>query len=231
MGFDTTKPYFGQPKGISHDGSVVAGYMDGVVTNGASIQYAAYWVDGVESLVPAPPDDPTPTIMSATGVSGDGTTLIVQDQVGSKTESYVFKIATGTFTPIGFLGGTNQQTYATAINNNGAVVAGHYNLDNGTSRGFLWNASTGLTDLGIPATHPNTYYLQPTCMSDDGTILFGQLTEYERTGWAFAIPYIPPTASRISMARRRPPARPTDLKPWESKIFISRRFGRPEMAT
>jgi probable HAF family extracellular repeat protein len=180
-GFDTTRPYNGQPKGISHDGSVVAGYMSGVATNGTSMQYAVYWVNGIETLVPSPPDDPTPTTMSATSVSGDGTTLIVQDQVGSKTESYVFNIASGTFTPLGFLGGTNQQTYATAINKDGTVVAGYYNLDNGTSRGFRWNASTGLTDLGIPASHPNTYYLQPMCMSDDGTTLFGQLTELN--GW------------------------------------------------
>ncbi len=59
MGFNTNSRYYGQPKGISHDGTVVAGYMDGVATNGTSIQYAAYWVNGVESLVPAPPDDPT----------------------------------------------------------------------------------------------------------------------------------------------------------------------------
>jgi len=181
MGFNTTSPYYGQPRGISHDGSVIAGYMVGVATNRTSIQYAAYWVNGVESLVPAPPDDPTPTTMSATGVSGDGTTLIVQDQSSNEVESYVFKIASGTFTSLGFMGGVTQQTYATAINNNGTVVAGYYNLDGGTSRGFLWNASTGLTDLGIPASHPNTYYLQPTCMSDDGTTLFGQLTELN--GW------------------------------------------------
>ena len=182
MGFNTNSRYSGQPKGISHDGSVIAGYMVGVVTNGTSIQYAAYWVNGVESLVPAPPDDPAPTIMSATGVSGDGRTLIVQDQNGGKTESYVYKIAGGTFTSLGFFpGSANQQTYATAINKDGTIVAGYYNLDNGTSHGFMWNATNGLTDMGIPASHPNTYYLEPTCMSDDGATVFGQLTELN--GW------------------------------------------------
>jgi uncharacterized membrane protein len=180
MGFDPTRPYYGQPKGISHDGAVVAGYMDGVATNGISTQYAAYWVNGVESLVPAPPDDPTPTTISATGVSGIGTTLIVQDQTANKTESYVFKIASGTFTSLGFLGGTNQ-TYATAINNDGTIVAGYYILANLNIRGFMWDATNGLRDMGIPASHPNTYYLQPTCISDDGTTVFGQLTEFN--GW------------------------------------------------
>ena len=181
MGFNTNSHYYGQPNGISHDGTVVAGYLAGVATNGTSIQYAAYWVNGVESLVPAPPDDPTPTIMSATGVSGNGSTLIVQDQNGSKTESYVFKLAGGTFTSLGFLGGTSQQTYATAINNDGTIVAGHYNLDNGYSHGFMWDATNGLTDMGIPTNHPNTYSLEPTCISDVGTIVFGQLTE--GNGW------------------------------------------------
>src|SRR6516164_197138 len=59
LGLKTSSQIYGAPKGISHDGSVVAGYMVGVpagATNGISIQYAAYWVNGVESLVPAPPD-------------------------------------------------------------------------------------------------------------------------------------------------------------------------------
>ena len=181
LGFNTADRYFGQPKGISHDGSVVAGYTEGVATNGISIECAAYWVNGVESLVPAPPDDPTPTLMSATGVSGDGTTLIVQDQNGSVTESYVFNIASGTFTSLGFPGGASQQTYATAINKDGSIVTGYCNLDDGTIHGFMWSATGGLTDLGIPASHPNTYYLEPTCISDDGTTVFGQLTEFN--GW------------------------------------------------
>jgi probable HAF family extracellular repeat protein len=182
MGFNTSNPIYGQPKGISHDGSVVAGYMVGTVSNGYSTQVAAYWVNSVESLVPAPPDDSAPTIMSATGVSGDGTTLIVQDQTSTKTESYVFKIASGTFTSLGFLGGgTNQQTYATAINNNGTIVAGYYNLDDGDIHGFMWDATNGLRDMGIPDSHPNTHYLEPTCISDDGTTVFGRLTEFN--GW------------------------------------------------
>jgi probable HAF family extracellular repeat protein len=181
MGFNTAQPYYGQPRGISHDGSVIAGYMAGVATNGLSLQYAVYWTNGVESLVPAPPDDPTPNSMSATGVSGDGTTLLVQDQVGTKTESYVFKIASGTFTSLGFPAGTNQQNYATAINRDGTIVAGHYNSDDGTIHGFLWNATNGLTELGSPAANPIAYYLEPTCISDDGATVFGQLTGFN--GW------------------------------------------------
>jgi len=181
MGFNTSNPIYGQPKGISHDGSVVAGYMVGTVSNGYSTQVAAYWVNSVESLVPAPPDDPTPTSMSATGVSGDGTTLIVQDQTSNKTESYVFRIASGTFISLGFTGGSNQQTYATAINKDGTIVAGYYNLDNGDIHGFIWDATNGLREIGIPAAYPNTHYLQPTCISDDGTTVFGRLTEFN--GW------------------------------------------------
>jgi len=181
-GFNTANPYFGQPKGISHDGSVVAGYTEGVATNGISTEYAAYWVNGVESLVPAPPDDPMATSMKATGVSGDGTTLIVQDQTASEVNSYVFDVASGMFTSLGLPEVTNQQVYATAINNDGTIIAGYYSLDNGTTlHGFIWDAVNGLTDMGIPASHPNTYYLEPTCISDDGTTVFGQLTEFN--GW------------------------------------------------
>ena len=105
MGFNTPDPITASPKASAMTARLSPATWTALPTNGISIQYAAYWVNGVESLVPAPPDDPTPTLMSATGVSGDGTTLIVQDQTANKTESYVFKIASGTFTSLGFLGG------------------------------------------------------------------------------------------------------------------------------
>jgi len=38
-----------------------------------------------------------------------------------------------------------------------------------------------VTLLSIPASHPNTHYLLPTCVSDDGTTVYGQLTEWN--GW------------------------------------------------
>jgi len=134
----------------------------------------------VESLVPAPPDDPTTTAMTVTAISGDGSTLVVQDDNSSilygKVESYVYRIASGTFTSLGvFPGVTNQQTYATAISSNGMIVTGFYTLDNGDSHGFLWQAASGMTDIGIPdsALGASYVYLKPTCMSDDGATLFG----------------------------------------------------------
>ena len=179
QGFDTSKQIYGSTTGISHDGSVVAGSVTGTTTNGVSKQVAAYWVNGVESVVPAPPDDPGAITMSATAVSGDGTTLLVQDGTiyTPPVETFVYKIAGGTFTSLGFLGSTNHQTFATAINGNGTVVAGYSSLDDGNQNGFIWNATNGAAVLSIPTNHPNTYSLQPTCMSDDGTIIYGQLTE------------------------------------------------------
>ena len=79
QGFNTSLQIYGSTTGISHDGSVVAGCVTGTTTNGVSKQVAAYWVNGVESVVPAPPDDPGAITVSATAVSGDGTTLLVQD--------------------------------------------------------------------------------------------------------------------------------------------------------
>ena len=182
QGFDTTHQIYGSVGGISHDGSVVAGSVTGTTTNGTNIvskQVAAYWVNGVESVVPAPPDDPGAITVSATAVSGDGTTLLVQDGTvySTKVETFVYNIAGGTFTSLGFLGGTNHQTFATAINSNGTVVAGYSALDNNNINGFIWNGSNGVVVLAIPTNHPNTFYLEPVCMSDDGTTVYGRLTE------------------------------------------------------
>ncbi len=57
QGFNTSNQIYGSATAISHDGSVVAGSVTGTTTNGVSKQVAAYWVNGVESVVPAPPDD------------------------------------------------------------------------------------------------------------------------------------------------------------------------------
>jgi probable HAF family extracellular repeat protein len=175
--------YWGAATAISHDGSVVAGSTTGTLTNGFQASYATYWMDGVESLVPAPPDDPTATAMTVTAISGDGSTLVVQDDnnavIYGKVESYIYNIASGTFTSLGvFPGVTNQQTYATAINKDGTIVAGYYTLDNGDSHGFLWKAASGMTDIGIPASAVGAgfIYEKPSCISDDGTTLFGTLS-------------------------------------------------------
>lgn len=179
LGFDSSKQIYGTTTGISHDGSVVAGSVTGTTTNGASIQVAAYWVNGVESVVPAPPDDPGAVTMGATAVSGDGSTLLVQDGTvySTKVETYVYNIANGTFASLGFLGSAVQQTYATAINSNGTLVAGYSSIDSGHNSGFIWNATNGMTVLPLPAEFPNAFYLEPTCMSDDGTVIYGRLTD------------------------------------------------------
>ena len=57
-GFNTSLPYYGYTTGISRDGTIVSGYAWGTSTTGSSIQYALYWVNGVETLIPAPADDP-----------------------------------------------------------------------------------------------------------------------------------------------------------------------------
>ncbi len=175
--------YWGAATAISHDGKVVAGSTTGEIMNGFQATYATYWTNGVESLVPAPPDDPTAIAMNVTAISGDGSTLVVQDFNNSViyggVESYVYGIASGTFTSLGFFPGTtNQQTTATAISKDGTIVTGYYKLDNGDSHGFLWTAAGGMTDLGIPASAvgANFTYLQPNCISDDGTTLFGTLS-------------------------------------------------------
>jgi len=179
QGFNPALQLYGSTTAISHDGSVVAGSVTGTTSNGVSKQVAAYWVNGVESVIPAPPDDPGAITVSATAVSGDGTTLLVQDGTAysARVETFVYHIASGSFTSLGFLGSTNDQTFATAINSNGTVVAGYSARDNGNINGFIWNASNGVVVLAIPTNHPNTFYLEPTCMSDDGTTLYGRLTE------------------------------------------------------
>jgi len=181
-GFNTADPYSGNTTGISRDGTVVSGYTSGTSTTGSSVQYAVYWVNGAEELVPAPPDDPNASTMAATAISGDGSTLLVEDTTGSnpsKVETYVFKIAAKTFTSVGYLGSTTQQTYGTALSYDGSVAIGYSNLDNGKSNGFLYTQKSGLQDLGVPTQ--KTYYLVPTCISDNGSVIFGRYTELN--GW------------------------------------------------
>ena len=176
---NTSYQYWGKTTGISHGGTVVSGYTDGEVSNGVYVQYAAYWVNEQEYLVPAPPDDPAANNMTATAVSGDGSTLLVEDATSSHVESYVYTIATNTFTALGYFGTTTQQTYATTLSNNGSIVAGYSNLDNYNTDGFIWTASTGMKDIGPPPGYTSSdtfYYVEPVCMSDDGSVLYSRYT-------------------------------------------------------
>ena len=182
MGFNTTSRYYGQPNGISHDGTVVAGYMDwrGDERNFNPIRGLLGERRRVAGSRPAGRSDRGHDERHRRFRRWNDA-----DRAGprpaAKRKVMFSKSPAGRSPPSGFLGGTNQQTYATAINSDGTVVAGYYNLDNGNSHGFMWNATNGLTDMGIPANHPNTYYLEPTCISDDGTTVFGRLTEFN--GW------------------------------------------------
>lgn len=122
-GFDPSYPYYGYANGVSRDGTVVSGYTWGEVSNGVYVQYAVYWVNGTEQIVPAPPDDAQPSLMAATAVSGDWSTLLVEDTTGSnpsKVETYVYQIATQTFTSVGYLGTATQQAYGAALNYDGS---------------------------------------------------------------------------------------------------------------
>jgi probable HAF family extracellular repeat protein len=213
--------YWGAATAISHDGSVVAGSTTGTLTNGFQASYATYWTNGVESLVPTPPDDLTTTSMSVTAISGDGSTLVVQDYNNSpiygKVESYAYSLATGAFTSLGvFPGTTNEQTYATAISKDGTIVAGYYTLDNGDSHGFFWKAGSGMTDIGIPANAVGAsfVYLKPGCVSDDGTTLFGTLST--GNGWG-GFRYNNTTGFQDLGDFRQPPARRMVVKRWEPK--------------
>ncbi len=71
---------WGAATAISHDGAVVAGSATGTLTNGFQVSYAAYWMNGVESLVPTPPDDPTTTTMAKTVPSSLRSSRLVAEQ-------------------------------------------------------------------------------------------------------------------------------------------------------
>ena len=181
-GFNTSLPYYGYTTGISRDGTVISGYAWGTSTTGSSIQYALYWVNGVETVIPAPPDDPSANLMTATAVSGDGTTLVVEDTTGTnaaKVQTYLYDIASQKFIAVGYLGSTVQQSYGTALNYDGSVMIGYSNLDNSKTHGFIWTKTSSLKDIGVP--RHKTYYVEPTCISDDGTVMFGRHTELN--GW------------------------------------------------
>ena len=94
-------------------------------------------------------------------------------------ETYLYDIATQKFSALGFLGSTVQQTYGTALNYDGSVMIGYSNLDNTKTHGFIWTKTSGLKDMGVP--YNTTYYVEPTCISDDGKVIFGRHTELN--GW------------------------------------------------
>jgi probable HAF family extracellular repeat protein len=171
-----------QVNAISADGVYVVGqYLD---ANGDYI--AMRWditgTDPVEDLG----ELPTGTIESeALAVSGDGSVVVGDSLVENPnnptldlTEAFIWEASV--MTGLGFLevSSGNDQSVATAISDDGAVVVGRSHVSNPGGPGkvneaFIWEAGV-MTGLGFLADDGNDYESEALAISGDGFVVVGR---------------------------------------------------------
>jgi len=171
-----------QVNAISADGVYVVGhYLD---PNGDSI--AMRWdITGTDPLEDLG-ELPTGTIESeALAVSADGSVVVGGSLVENPnnpnldlTEAFIWEA--GVMTGLGFLevSNGNDQSVATAISDDGAVVAGRSHVSNPggpgkVSEAFIWEAGV-MTGLGFLADDGNDYESEAFAISGDGFVIVGR---------------------------------------------------------
>lgn len=149
---------------VSHNGSVIVGSSDLGPYHDAWRWTAAHGLERLDTLTGLNNDN------YATGVSGDGTTIIGQGYNASfDYEAWYWTEANGTQT-LGSLGGNNSS--ASAISLDGSVIAGIATDINGQYQVYRWTQSTGMQSIGDLAggmSGSNNF----GGMSQDGRVIIG----------------------------------------------------------
>ena len=168
--------------GSSADGTYIIGqYLDG-----AGDKIAMRWdITGSDPLEDLG-ELPTGTVESeARAASGDGSVVVGDSLVENPnnpsidlTEAFIWEA--GVMTGLGFLevSSGNDQSVATAISADGAVVAGRSHVSNPNGPGkvneaFIWEAGV-MTGLGFIADDGNDYESEGLAISGDGFVVVGR---------------------------------------------------------
>lgn len=178
-----------QVNAVSADGVYIVGqYLD---ANGDYI--AMRWdITGTDPLEDLG-ELPTGTVESeALAVSGDGSVVVGDSLVENPNnpsrdlvEAFIWEA--GVMTGLGFLevSSGNDQSVATAISDDGAVVAGSSHVSNPGGGGkvneaFIWEAGV-MTGLGFLADDGNHYESEALAISGDGFVVVGRAKNTDPT--------------------------------------------------
>jgi len=157
--------FFSQAGAVSADGSVVVGFGTDDTHDQAFRWTSATGMVGLGCFAGAEPAD---RWSYATGISGDGTTIIGRAGIGSGSSHEAFRtVGGGAMEPLGLLGGN--ATSAVAIAANAAVIAGEAVDDEVGARAFIWT-SEGFELLG---DLPNGGWSGARAVCADGSMVVG----------------------------------------------------------
>jgi len=162
----------GEILSVSNDGSIAAGFSSFHGSWGTS--RATIWQAGVPQTL----GHLSGGVRSgAMGISGNGSTVVGWSDIGdSQSRAFRWTASEG-MQDLGTVG-AQRNSYATAISNDGTVIAGHTDLYGAGSplRPFRWTADGGMQDLGLVAGGVSAY---SRAVSADGSVIIGDATRYE----------------------------------------------------
>jgi probable HAF family extracellular repeat protein len=166
--------------GVSDDGNTIAGYegYSGSFPGypfGFSSYRAFRWTPlGMQGLGFIFESGITPGVSYASGISGDGNTIVGYGGSSShSTEAYRWTASTGIMQGLGSLT-SNTSSYASDVSNDGNTVVGNsYTYTIFDNEAFRWTPSGGMQGLGILSGGSSSY---ASGVSDDGNTVVGNGT-------------------------------------------------------
>jgi probable HAF family extracellular repeat protein len=148
---------------VSSNGSVLVGWNLFGSSDGGAVAEAFRWTatGGMVGLGDLPGEG---TNSIATGVSGDGSTVVGR----ASAQAFRWTARSG-MVGLGYLHGGQKESCADAISSDGKVIVGHSGSTLG-SQVFRWTAASGMTGLGYLPGSTNSY---ARAVSSDGSVVVG----------------------------------------------------------
>ena len=148
------------PRGISQDGSIVAGYGYNGDYNISGVKWTA--AAGTQAL--------DSSVFVVHGISGDGSTILGRINYGDG--SHAVRITSSGVEDIDTMG--NENSYAIAASRDGSTIVGFY-YNGSDDYSFIWKEGTGM--VGISALGESQAY----DVSGDGSIVVGSMLDGSET--------------------------------------------------
>jgi hypothetical protein len=153
------------PTGVSNGGTVIAGYNQALDNSRTAWVWTA--ANGYQPIA-APPAGAS---IAVTDISANGQTVVGEYNTGSSSTPFIWTSAGGAITlPV-------SAGSSPLISADGSTITGE-----GAPGGYIWTSAGGVRSVNML---PNTYNFSPEVISQNGSTILGQATDYQNNWFMF----------------------------------------------
>ncbi len=150
---------------VSRDGSTISGNL---IVDGHN--EAALWLGGTDWMgLGGFSDTGCPDFSNNYGISGDGSVIVGLGWEGCQARAFRWEQSTGMVDLGSFIEGRSSR--ANAVNDDGSVVVGWDDAENGNRRGARW--VNGVESLLIENSNPALFLGEAQAVTPDGSVIVG----------------------------------------------------------